>query len=80
MKHMLLITAAILPLLSTNTNAQAKDPHGWIGTETVQTRYKGEGWQIFVVTTGLPGQATCRLFHRKVSYVRRLVWSAWLPR
>jgi hypothetical protein len=36
---MLLIVAAILPLLPTNTDAQADDPHGWIGTETVKTRY-----------------------------------------
>ncbi len=28
---MLLIVAAILPLLPTNTDAQADDPHGWIG-------------------------------------------------
>ena len=39
MKHMVLIAAAILSLLSTRANAQANDPHGWIGTETVKTRF-----------------------------------------
>ena len=58
MKHMLLIVVAILPLLSTNAYAQADDPHGWIGTETVKTRYGS-----FEFKNGYPtAEATDKLY------------------
>jgi len=55
---MLLIVVAILPLLSTNAYAQADDPHGWIGTETVKTRYGS-----FEFKNGYPtAEATDKLY------------------
>jgi len=58
MKCMLLVAATILPLLSTHANAQANDPRGWIGTETVQTRCGS-----FQFKNGYPtGESTDKLY------------------
>ena len=72
MKRSVLIATVILvfcpPFSRTQANAQTqkKDQHGWIGTETVKTRYGS-----FEFKNGYPtAEATDKLYEFRTSTVR----------